>query len=164
MVSWSHHDFTHCQYFEVWFINTCICTYVNIEGVLSLYLYTIANSLFFFLYSHSVCVIHHFERIGKKINIFDSFWLTVVTFSTVGYGDVYPGHWMGKFFMMIFIISALVYLPSKVNNSTYVCVCIQMSSMFICIYTYMYIWIYAYMYIYTCTCACLHTKYTMYKM
>ena len=62
----------------------------------------------------SICFIHHFERLGNRMDLFNSYWFTVVTFSTVGYGDITPGHWTGKLFLTIFIIIALVYLPSKV--------------------------------------------------
>lgn len=63
-----------------------------------------------------ICFIHHFERLGNRMDLFNSYWFTVVTFSTVGYGDITPGHWTGKLFLTIFIIIALVYLPSKLEK------------------------------------------------
>ncbi|KAL5272756.1 hypothetical protein ACHWQZ_G000808 [Mnemiopsis leidyi] len=38
---------------------------------------------------------------------FDSVWLTMVTMSTVGYGDVYPTTGIGRSFMMVFIVCGL---------------------------------------------------------
>jgi hypothetical protein len=63
-----------------------------------------------------VCLIHHFERLGKRTNIFDTYWFTIVTFSTVGYGDISPKHWTGKLIITLFIIAALLYLPVQVDK------------------------------------------------
>ena len=122
-----------------WYDNNCVCVhvlvyiYIYIHHVYiyplfciftmlphcnlarsHLFIFTCLSNFFYSFSNCSVCVIHHFERIGGQINIFDTYWFTVVTFSTVGYGDVSPGHWTGKVFMILFIVSALIYLPSKV--------------------------------------------------
>merc|ERR1712123_419925 len=34
-------------------------------------------------------LINHFERSGSKMDLFNTFWFVVVTFSTVGYGVIY---------------------------------------------------------------------------
>ena len=91
MKQWKHHPCSHLQH------------------LVSLKL------IYVLLFQFSVCVIHHFERLGFQIDLFNSFWYTIVTFSTVGYGDVYPGHWTGKALMIVFIVSALIYLPTKVR-------------------------------------------------
>ena len=66
----------------------------------------------------SICFIHHFEHLGDRINLFDSYWLIVISFSTVGYGDIYPTHWTGKLVITFFIGAALVFLPPKVCFSS----------------------------------------------
>ncbi|XP_019852945.1 PREDICTED: potassium channel subfamily T member 2-like [Amphimedon queenslandica] len=76
---------------------------------------SLATFLLCFMFS-CLCLIHHFERLGKKISLFDTYWFVVVTFSTVGYGDISPAHWTGKVIITIFIIAALMYLPPKVDK------------------------------------------------
>mmetsp|Transcript_6634 Transcript_6634/g.12535 ORF Transcript_6634/g.12535 Transcript_6634/m.12535 type:complete len:467 (+) Transcript_6634:28-1428(+) len=53
---------------------------------------------------------------------FDGFWMcvwfTLVTFSTVGYGDMYPTTWWGKLFTVAMIIIAVVYLPGRIQKVT----------------------------------------------
>nr|XP_019602098.1 PREDICTED: potassium channel subfamily T member 2 isoform X4 [Rhinolophus sinicus] len=58
-----------------------------------------------------ICGIQHLERIGKKLNLFDSLYFCIVTFSTVGFGDVTPETWSSKLFVVIMICVALVVLP-----------------------------------------------------
>ncbi|KAB0396147.1 hypothetical protein E2I00_019938, partial [Balaenoptera physalus] len=59
----------------------------------------------------SICGIQHLERIGKKLNLFDSLYFCIVTFSTVGFGDVTPETWSSKLFVVAMICVALVVLP-----------------------------------------------------
>lgn len=63
----------------------------------------------------SICGIQHLERIGKKLNLFDSLYFCIVTFSTVGFGDVTPETWSSKLFVVAMICVALVVLPIQVN-------------------------------------------------
>lgn len=73
----------------------------------------------FFIVMHicvcSICGIQHLERIGKKLNLFDSLYFCIVTFSTVGFGDVTPETWPSKLFVVAMICVALVVLPIQVN-------------------------------------------------
>ena len=82
----------------------CVCVCVE-ELVTALFL----------LPSNSICFFHHFERLGCNVSLFESYWFIVVTFSTVGFGDVVPSHWSGQLVVTIFIIIALIYLPPKVS-------------------------------------------------
>ena len=68
-----------------------------------------------------ICFVHHFEQLGTNIDIFNSYWFVIVTFSTVGYGDISPGHWTSKLVVTIFIGAALVYLPPKVRWQSLPC-------------------------------------------
>ena len=65
----------------------------------------------------SICGIQHLERIGKKLNLFDSLYFCIVTFSTVGFGDVTPETWSSKLFVVAMICVALVVLPIQVNTT-----------------------------------------------
>lgn len=69
---------------------------------------------FIHFYSCSVCGIHHSERASGKWSFFDTTWFVVVTFSTVGYGEITPKHWTTQTFVMIMIGIALVMLPIEV--------------------------------------------------
>ncbi|XP_056146738.1 potassium channel subfamily T member 1-like isoform X2 [Lampris incognitus] len=57
------------------------------------------------------CGIQHLERAGKNLSFFDSLYFCIVTFSTVGYGDVTPQIWPSQLLVVILICVALVVLP-----------------------------------------------------
>lgn len=76
-----------------------------------------ASSCFIsWLVLHRACGIQHLERAGKHLSLFDSFYFCIVTFSTVGYGDVTPQIWPSKLLVVILICVALVVLPLQVLN------------------------------------------------
>lgn len=67
----------------------------------------------------SVCGIQHFQRAGHRhLNLFQSTYYVVVTFSTVGYGDFVPDIWPSQLYMVIMICVALIVLPTQVSIST----------------------------------------------
>lgn len=64
----------------------------------------------------SVCGIQHFQRAGHRhLNLFQSTYYVVVTFSTVGYGDFVPDIWPSQLYMVIMICVALIVLPTQVR-------------------------------------------------
>uniref|UniRef100_A0A3Q3IUX2 RCK N-terminal domain-containing protein n=1 Tax=Monopterus albus TaxID=43700 RepID=A0A3Q3IUX2_MONAL len=65
------------------------------------------------------CGIQHLERAGKNLSLFDSFYFCIVTFSTVGYGDVTPQIWPSKLLVVILICVALVVLPMQFEELAY---------------------------------------------
>ncbi|XP_071480068.1 potassium channel subfamily T member 2-like [Diadema antillarum] len=73
----------------------------------------------------SVCGIHHLERGDVTINgmsFFHAFYFTVVTFSTVGYGDIEVRIWPSQLYIMMMICAALVLLPLQLENLAYLIV------------------------------------------
>ncbi|KAL0966786.1 hypothetical protein UPYG_G00300100 [Umbra pygmaea] len=66
-----------------------------------------------------ICGIQHLERAGKNLSIFDSWYFCIVTFSTVGYGDVIPGAWPSKLLVILMISVALVVLPMQIEQLAY---------------------------------------------
>lgn len=68
------------------------------------------------LYWHRVCGIQHIQRASteKSLTLFESFYFTIVTFSTVGYGDISPDIWLGQLFMVLMICIAFAFIPRQV--------------------------------------------------
>ncbi|KAG9338398.1 hypothetical protein JZ751_025802, partial [Albula glossodonta] len=58
-----------------------------------------------------ICGVQHLERAGGRLNLFQSLYFCIVTFSTVGFGDVTPEIWPSKLLVVIMICVALVALP-----------------------------------------------------
>lgn len=65
---------------------------------------------------NSTCGIQHLERAGKNLSLFNSFYFCIVTFSTVGFGDVTPRIWPSQLLVVIMICVALVVLPMQVKE------------------------------------------------
>uniref|UniRef100_A0A8C5B5R9 RCK N-terminal domain-containing protein n=1 Tax=Gadus morhua TaxID=8049 RepID=A0A8C5B5R9_GADMO len=65
------------------------------------------------------CGIQHLERAGKHLSLFKSFYFCIVTFSTVGYGDVTPQIWPSQLLVVFLICVALVVLPLQFEELAY---------------------------------------------
>nr|XP_060613331.1 potassium channel subfamily T member 1 isoform X1 [Anolis sagrei ordinatus] len=65
------------------------------------------------------CGIQHLERAGENLTLFKSFYFCIVTFSTVGYGDVTPKIWPSQLLVVIMICVALVVLPLQFEELVY---------------------------------------------
>ncbi|KAI4871928.1 hypothetical protein NFI96_002351 [Prochilodus magdalenae] len=61
-----------------------------------------------------ICGIQHLERAGNNLTLFDSLYFCVVTFSTVGFGDVTPQIWPSQLLVVIMICVALIVLPIQI--------------------------------------------------
>uniref|UniRef100_A0A803YH05 RCK N-terminal domain-containing protein n=1 Tax=Meleagris gallopavo TaxID=9103 RepID=A0A803YH05_MELGA len=75
--------------------------------------------VFIHSFLHSICGIQHLERAGNKLTLFDSLYFCIVTFSTVGFGDVTPKIWPSKLLVVIMICVALVVLPIQFEQLAY---------------------------------------------
>ncbi|CAF0855636.1 unnamed protein product, partial [Brachionus calyciflorus] len=66
----------------------------------------------------SSCGFQHLQRAipKKSISLFDSLYYIIITFSTVGYGDITPSAWPAKLFMGVIIIVALVVVPTQLEH------------------------------------------------
>ncbi|XP_078282442.1 potassium channel subfamily T member 1-like isoform X3 [Rhinoraja longicauda] len=65
------------------------------------------------------CGIQHLERAGDNLSFFNSLYFCVVTFSTVGFGDVTPQIWPSQLLVVIMICVALVVLPLQFEELVY---------------------------------------------
>ncbi|XP_038637683.1 potassium channel subfamily T member 1 isoform X1 [Scyliorhinus canicula] len=65
------------------------------------------------------CGIQHLERAGDKLTLFKSLYFCIVTFSTVGFGDVTPQIWPSQLLVVIMICVALVVLPLQFEELVY---------------------------------------------
>ncbi|XP_063407916.1 potassium channel subfamily T member 1-like isoform X3 [Mytilus trossulus] len=68
----------------------------------------------------TICGIQHIQRgsEGKQLSLFESVYFVIVTFSTVGYGDISPDTWLGQLFMMFMICFAFAFVPRQIEGIT----------------------------------------------
>ncbi|XP_052789298.1 potassium channel subfamily T member 2-like isoform X2 [Mya arenaria] len=68
----------------------------------------------------SACGIQHIQRGGnRQLGLFESVYFTVVTLSTVGFGDIHPDIWPSQLFMLCMITAALLVLPTQLEQLAY---------------------------------------------
>lgn len=94
---------------NLWILKIVLCTY-NCQAWTVFIFHVFIHS-----FLRSICGIQHLERAGNRLTLFDSLYFCIVTFSTVGFGDVTPKIWPSKLLVVIMICVALVVLPIQVN-------------------------------------------------
>jgi voltage-gated potassium channel len=85
------------------------------------YLPKIRYFLIFFLFIGILTGITYFEKKdpGSSIHtVWDALWFSIVTLTTVGYGDSYPITPVGKIFGLLFILSSLGLLGYLIGSAT----------------------------------------------
>ncbi|XP_051990869.1 potassium channel subfamily T member 2 [Xyrauchen texanus] len=66
-----------------------------------------------------ICGVEHLQRAGKRLTLFDAFYFCIVTFSTVGFGDVVPDIWTSKLLVVVMIFVTLMVLPIQFEELVY---------------------------------------------
>ncbi|XP_021366238.1 potassium channel subfamily T member 2-like [Mizuhopecten yessoensis] len=68
----------------------------------------------------TICGIQHIQRgsNGHELSMFEAMYFVIVTFSTVGYGDISPDTWLGQLFMTFMICLAFAFIPRQVEGIT----------------------------------------------
>ncbi|KAH3877237.1 hypothetical protein DPMN_001099, partial [Dreissena polymorpha] len=66
----------------------------------------------------TVCGIEHIQRASaqQKLTLFQSIYFTIVTFSTVGYGDILPDIWPSQLFTIAMICVAVAFIPMQIQT------------------------------------------------
>ena len=73
---------------------------------------TILSATLICLVFTSVCGVQHFQRAGhRRLDLFQSTYFVVVTFSTVGYG----GKWLVYLFPLLWFVSRKIYLSEFIS-------------------------------------------------
>ncbi|XP_053380951.1 potassium channel subfamily T member 2-like isoform X3 [Mercenaria mercenaria] len=68
----------------------------------------------------SACGIQHLQRGGnRQLDLFEAMYFTIVTLSTVGYGDIHPDIWPSRLWMLCMIVAALLVLPTQLEQLAY---------------------------------------------
>lgn len=65
----------------------------------------------------TICGIQHIQRgsFESPLTMFESLYFVIVTFSTVGYGDISPDIWLGQIFMILMIVVAFSFIPRQIE-------------------------------------------------
>ncbi|XP_060589732.1 potassium channel subfamily T member 2-like isoform X4 [Ruditapes philippinarum] len=66
----------------------------------------------------TICGVQHIQRASSELhlNLFDAIYFVIVTFSTVGYGDISPDIWPSRVFMILMICIAFAAIPMQIQT------------------------------------------------
>lgn len=67
----------------------------------------------------TVCLLHYLERAYPASdikNLFDSFWFSIITITTVGYGDIVVQTWMARLTVISLVIFVILNLPNTLSD------------------------------------------------
>ena len=69
---------------------------------------------------YRICGVQHIQRASTQtqLNMFDAIYFVIVTFSTVGYGDISPDIWPSQVFMLLMICIAFAFIPTQVCKTS----------------------------------------------
>ncbi|CAB1322308.1 unnamed protein product [Coregonus sp. 'balchen'] len=111
------------QMFQISFILEMINTVPFIITIFWRPLRNIFIPVFLNCWLAKACGIQHLERASNQnLTLFNSLYFCIVTFSTVGYGDVTPHIWPSQLLVVILICVALVVLPLQTEKHAVLCV------------------------------------------
>ncbi|KAL8590820.1 hypothetical protein ACOMHN_064158 [Nucella lapillus] len=88
----------------------------TISNTLTHHIGLLAVTLFCVIFI-TVCGIQHIQRGSweRRLTFFEAVYFVIVTFSTVGYGDISPDIYLGQVFIMLMIIIAFALFPHQVH-------------------------------------------------
>uniref|UniRef100_A0A670KIP4 Potassium sodium-activated channel subfamily T member 1 n=1 Tax=Podarcis muralis TaxID=64176 RepID=A0A670KIP4_PODMU len=101
-------------FLNCWLAKHALENMINCFNILHLFFLLLLSFI-----SSRTCGIQHLERAGENLSLFKSFYFCIVTFSTVGYGDVTPKIWPSQLLVVIMICVALVVLPLQFEELVY---------------------------------------------
>ncbi|XP_052249840.1 potassium channel subfamily T member 1-like [Dreissena polymorpha] len=66
----------------------------------------------------TICGVEHIQRASSfnRLKFFDALYYVIVTFSTVGYGDISPDIWPSRLFMIVMICVAFALIPMQIQT------------------------------------------------
>ncbi|KAL4216992.1 potassium channel [Mactra antiquata] len=78
----------------------------------------VLTATLFCLIFTTICGVQHIQRASGelKLNLFESIYFVIVTFSTVGYGDISPDIWPSRVFMLLMICIAFACIPLQIQT------------------------------------------------
>lgn len=69
-------------------------------------------------------------RFIEGVSIFEAFYMTIITITTVGYGEVFPLHQMGRVFAIFLIVGGTGYILFSVSIITQIAIEGRLQSIF----------------------------------
>ncbi|MEA5509676.1 ion transporter [Crocosphaera sp. UHCC 0190] len=87
------------------------------DGMILVRIFLILFSLIF-IYSGAIYQVEHYSNPGVFKNFFDALYFSIVTMTTVGFGDVIPLSEAGRIVTVIMIFSGVILIPWQISILT----------------------------------------------